>query len=736
MIIRSLHRAARVAGGAAASALSCVLVGAGGPTWGGPASHTSAAATAAITVIAISAAVRRMRFSPPSARLQRVSFWMSLAPAAIDIEVALAFIAGCCAAIQATGGLESPLYPLLYGVVAFAAAFQTRPAALLAVAAALALEAAAAARADFAPAAVAGALLHGGFIGSAALMHALFLRGLFARLRVDHAGRVDDELRRRRESARDYRLIASTLGAESRGPRTRPEEEQALAAGSAEVIGASIIHTLDLLKRALSARTAVLLWLDERGDSLRIKEAQTDVDWIACGARVPLAGALGAAVRDRALVSLPHARPGQVPYYDGGGDQAGGPLVALPVCDGPHVRGLLCADREPGAAAFHERDADLLARAGQQIVHIIHAEHVFIAVERAKYEHERFYHASARLGRALTLDQVMDTAFEAASEIVDCDLAVITLFAPENQRHRVYSARHRAGTAPLVNPLELSGLEFRDNAGLVSMVVKNRHYLPASGELRDDAIPVWTRKVKLRGAESLLVLPLVSADEAIGTLTLASRERHRFRKDVREMLGVIANQVATSLQNAMMYKKMETMATTDGLTGLTNHRTFQEGFANLLERSARHGHRAAVLLLDIDHFKKVNDTYGHPIGDEVLRQVAQVLRKAVRVIDIPARYGGEEFAVVLESTDLDGALKLAERIREDVGRLEVPTDKGPLRVTTSIGVAAFPDDASEQPALIERADMALYNAKQGGRNRVISYRDFAAERSGKARAAS
>ncbi|HKE14509.1 MAG TPA: diguanylate cyclase [Kofleriaceae bacterium] len=736
MRVRSLERAARVAGGATASALACALVAAGGTTWGGPASHTAAAATAWVTLVAIAAAVRRMRFTPPSARLQRVSFWMRIAPAAIDIEVSLALIAGCGAAVQATGGQDSPLYPLVYGVVAFAAAFQTRAAALLAIVGALALEAAAAARAGFAPAAVAAALLHAGFITSAALMHALFLRGLFTRLRRDHAVRVEDELRRRRESSRDYRLIAAALGAESRGPRARPDEEEALVAGSAEVIGASIVHTLDLVKRALSARTAVLLWLDERGDGLRIKEAQTDVDWIACGARVPLAGALGAAVRDRALVSLPHARPGQVPYYDGGGSEAGGPLVALPVCDGPHVRGLLCADRAPGAAAFGDRDADFLARAGQQIVHAIHAEHVFIAVERAKYEHERFYHASARLGRALTLDQVMDTAFEAASEIVDCDLAVITLFQPENRRHRVYSARHRPGVPPLVGPLDLAGLEFRDNAGLVSMVVKNRHYLPASGELRDDAIPVWTRKVKLRGAESLLVLPLVSADEAIGTLTLASRERHRFRKDVREMLGVIANQVATSLQNAMMYKKMETMATTDGLTGLTNHRTFQERFAQLLERSARHGHKAAMLLLDIDHFKKVNDTYGHPIGDEVLRQVAQVLGKAVRVIDIPARYGGEEFAVVLESTDLPGALNLAERIREDVGRLEVPTDKGPLTVTTSIGVAAFPDDATEQPALIERADMALYHAKQGGRNRVVSYRDFSAERSGKTRAAS
>ncbi|HEY8141063.1 MAG TPA: sensor domain-containing diguanylate cyclase, partial [Kofleriaceae bacterium] len=373
--------------------------------------------------------------------------------------------------------------------------------------------------------------------------------------------------------------------------------------------------------------------------------------------------------------------------------------------------------------------ADLLARAAAQVVHAIHGEQVFIAVERAKYEHERFYRASAMLGRALTLEQVLDTAFEAAAEIADYDLAVVTLFSAETRKHKVQGVRLRPDAQPITSPETLAQLEFKDNAGLVSMVVKNRHYLPASGELKDDAIPVWTKRIKLRGAESLLVLPLTAGDEVIGTLALASRTRNRFRKDIREMLGVIANQVATSLQNAMMYRKMETMATTDGLTGLTNHRSFKERFGQLLERSARHGHKAAVLLCDVDHFKKVNDNHGHPVGDEVLRQVARVLKGAVRVIDIPARYGGEEFAVVLEATDLEGALRLAERIREDVGRLEIPTDKGPLSVTMSIGVAAFPDDSREQAQLIERADLALYHAKENGRNRVICHRDFLAARS-------
>jgi two-component system cell cycle response regulator len=399
------------------------------------------------------------------------------------------------------------------------------------------------------------------------------------------------------------------------------------------------------------------------------------------------------------------------------------------VLDGAHLRGVLCADRD---APFDERDAALVVRAAEQVMHTVHAEQVFGALERSKYEHERFYHASAMLGRALTLDQVVETAFGAAGEIVDYDLGVITLFAKDTARHRVQSVRVNPSAVPMIDAEELAGLEFRDNASLVSMVVKNRHYLPASGELRDDSVPLFTRRVKLKGCESLVVLPLTSADEAIGTLSLLARARGRFRKDTREMLGVIANQVAISLQNALMYKKMETMATTDGLTGLTNHRSFQERFGQLLERAARHNHKAAMLLCDVDHFKKVNDTYGHPVGDEVLRRVARVLQDAVRKIDIPARYGGEEFAVVLEATDLEGALHLADRIRADVGALEIDSDKGKLQVTMSIGVAAFPDDHREQATLIERADLALYHAKQTGRNRVVAYRDFAADKQKKA----
>ena len=185
------------------------------------------------------------------------------------------------------------------------------------------------------------------------------------------------------------------------------------------------------------------------------------------------------------------------------------------------------------------------------------------------------------------------------------------------------------------------------------------------------------------------------------------------------MLGVIANQVAISLQNAHMYQALEEQATTDGLTGLVNHRTFQERFSAMLGRADRHKFPVSLILTDIDHFKKVNDTYGHPAGDEVLRRVAAILKASARKIDIVARYGGEEFAIVLEATDRAGARQLAERIRIEVAQQNFQSGKGPFKATLSLGVASYPEDARAKADLIAQADQSLYAAKHGGRNRTV-----------------
>ncbi|GAB4559662.1 MAG: hypothetical protein Tsb0020_05670 [Haliangiales bacterium] len=725
MRIRTLRRALHVGGGAMVAAMACAVI-AGGGLDAAALSRPGIAPMlllASVAVLLVTTISRRMGFVPPSARSQRVSFWLGAAPALADIELAFAMVSACYAIITVTGGITSPVYPLLYGVIAFAVTFLSRPGAWATVGAALVLELACFLRLPFGMESAVPLLLNLFFIGGAASAHALFLRGLMMQQRRQRARRLEREVNAQRQAAREYRLIAAALGAESRAPRNRSEEEHMLALGGVQTIGASIFHSLSLLAWSLGVRTTALLWLTESGDSFRIKELVSVTDDVTEDTRVAASGVLGAVLRDRAPLLLERTKPNQIPFYDRGNFT--GAFAAVPVMEGAHLRGVLCADREQ---PFTADEIEILTGAAEQTLRYVQSEQVFLAVERSKYEHERFYHASAMLCRALTLDDVMETAFDAASEIVDYDVAAISIYDPEHKRHRVYSARVTPGAENMVSPDSLSDLEFRDNAGLVSMVVKNKHYLPAGGELRDVSSPVYTKKARIDKVESLLILPLLSGDEAIGTFMLASKARLKFGKDIREMLGIIANQVAVSLQNGMMYAKMETMATTDGLTGLTNHRTFQSRLARMLDRSERSGQSVALLLCDVDHFKSVNDTYGHPVGDEVLRQVARVLERAVRKIDIPARYGGEEFAVVLEASSPEGAMNLAERIRKDVAALWFDSDKGRFQITMSIGISIFPGDADDRATLIERADAALYFAKESGRNRCVSHTMASASR--------
>ena len=725
---RAMRRAGKVSIGAAAGALACIGVAVGGVDGASLlAVHVplpqAMVATAIAALVAI-AVIRRVQFAEPSARAQRVSMWLAAAQDLADLELALALVAGCHVVIAVTGGISSPAYPALYGLVAFAITVLARPGALATLGAAVFLEVALVVRTGLHEVTLIEGGLHTLFIGGAAAAHALLLRGLTLRYRQRRARRLDDELAALRDTARDYRLIAAALGPDSRAPRPRDEEERLLAVGGVGMIGDAMSWVLTTLKRSLGARTVVLLWLEDSdpGDrgclpeaGVKLMEVASDADDITESPRLANAGVLGAIIRDRQPLLVGSTKPAQLPYYDSG--RAGVALVGVPIIEGAHLRGILAADRD---APFTEADRDLLIDAGAQVLRVVQAEQVFRAVERSKYEHERFYQATAMLGRALTPEQVMETAFDACAAIVEFDAAAIALYDKDHAKHRIHAVRIGEHGHGIIDP-GLAGYEFKDNAGLASMVIKNRHYLPAGGEPREVNAPIYTRKVKIDEAKSVIVLPLLSADEAIGTFTLVARAEKRFGADIREMLSVIANQVAISLQNGFLYKKMETMATTDGLTGLTNHRTFQSRFEDLLLRAQRHGHKVALLLCDVDHFKKVNDNFGHPIGDEVLRRVAKILQEVPRKIDIPARYGGEEFAVLLDNVDVEQAKQVAERLRSEIERTVVETEKGSLSVTESIGIAVFPEDGRDRATLIERADLALYHAKHSGRNQVVTW---------------
>ena len=209
----------------------------------------------------------------------------------------------------------------------------------------------------------------------------------------------------------------------------------------------------------------------------------------------------------------------------------------------------------------------------------------------------------------------------------------------------------------------------------------------------------------------------------MGVVSIARRERP-FTPGEAELLEYLGGQAAVSLENADLHETVQRQAITDELTGLSNLREMGVALDRELDRRRRFDTPLALVALDIDDFKAVNDTYGHPQGDDVLIEVGHVLRGLTRDTDEPARPGGEEFAVVLSQTDLAGAMPLAERMREAVERLRVPRLDGgePLCVTASFGVAAVPDSASDKDGLVRAADEALYRAKRAGKNRVEAAR--------------
>jgi two-component system cell cycle response regulator len=308
---------------------------------------------------------------------------------------------------------------------------------------------------------------------------------------------------------------------------------------------------------------------------------------------------------------------------------------------------------------------------------------------------------ASAVNSSLGLEEVLNVALRHAGRIMGAVAGAMYLIVPgktEMRRQATYglTPRPRGSVRQLHDEPLRSGL-----AAMRPVVVR----------LGEDTAP------GLEGGghpQHVLVVPVQRSGQLMGALELYLNAWRELTEDQTDLLIGVASQAAVAIRHAQLFQAQEENALTDELTKLPNRRALAQQFLKEMQRARRHRKSIAFLMVDLDHFKEVNDTYGHLQGDAVLAEIASILTSGARESDVCARYGGEEFALILHETTDAGAKILAERIRAKVAAHTFP---GGLKMTISIGVAAT-TEAAQFTSLIERADQALYAAKQGGRNQV------------------
>jgi diguanylate cyclase (GGDEF)-like protein len=230
--------------------------------------------------------------------------------------------------------------------------------------------------------------------------------------------------------------------------------------------------------------------------------------------------------------------------------------------------------------------------------------------------------------------------------------------------------------------------------------------------------PPYTVSMATRAIPSLAVIPVTRDQRVIGAIVVEGEEPGSITLEESRTIGLLAAVARGSLEIVWEIEEASQRARTDALTGLANRRHFDEQLKRVLAETDRFGGSSSLMLIDLDNFKRVNDTYGHEAGDAVLKQVARTLADGVRTVDICARFGGEEFVILLPQTPTGGASELAERLRRAIEDRAVNHEGATMTVTASIGIAGYPETVPYGDWLFQAADKALYTAKNAGRNCV------------------
>ncbi len=496
---------------------------------------------------------------------------------------------------------------------------------------------------------------------------------------------------------------------------------------------------LHILMAALEAAGAVL-WLHERpGDRLIVQAVEGRVAPLVRAEPIPhlpdmSPADLRAVCEERLLAAAPVVRraaaPSQsevVPEEEGNREDAASaeaglvgaakPVMVVLLREVPAESGAIgailgavgvCDPR--GVARFSAADADRFQALAAPCVAALTNIQQRRVLQRRVREISLLYDLSRLVQSATDMNQIYSAVVNQVQQVIPCQNC--TLFLLDKTHNRLESKATRGRVVNL-----LDHVAFEKGHGISGWVASRGKPLIITDLTQEqNLLNVEMIPPRIR---SFVAMPLRVQDNIVGVLNVSHSQSNAFSQEDIQLLTILAGQAAITIERTEVFHTLETLAITDGLTQVYNHRYFQMRLEEELRRGRRYSQPVSVMFVDADEFKRINDQYGHITGDEVLRELAALLRRTVRETEIVARYGGEEFALILPQTGDAQAQIAAERVRANVaGHAFMSSDGQPIRLTISIGIATSPLHAKNSAELIAQADSALYTAKQQGRNTV------------------
>lgn len=374
---------------------------------------------------------------------------------------------------------------------------------------------------------------------------------------------------------------------------------------------------------------------------------------------------------------------------------------------------------------FTEEHARLVTAFADQVAIALENSRLYENAVQSAIRNETLYKLSQAISANIRSEEIYPAIYEATTELMETEFFCIAVVNEKNQTiEDVFITDRKESVELSSRPLGqgLFGKALAEGRSLLyntfdeSMIASTGAIV--TGNMDSDEI-----------SQSVLIVPLRIGSKLIGVLSAQSYKKYAYTESDLEMLELLGANAAIALENARLFSEVQELAITDPVTNLYNRRKFLELAEQELNRSIRYGRDLSAIMVDIDHFKLVNDTFGHTIGDQLLIHLAEVSKSCIRQVDILARYGGEEFIVLLPETNAAEAAVIAERLRATTEATSTKTVAGQLSITVSLGVAEIDKDCTSLPDLIDRADFAQYASKDAGRNRVTLWNPNIVQRS-------